>query len=522
VPGAPRGLNWWEGPQFRMSDLMAALPPPAPPPPPLAPTVTPQDIVARTPPPNPSDPGGAQPGGGGPGGGPGGLGPGPSPGQANPGMGGGVYDPGGNLTFSGYPGVYSQSPVDINSQFATGLGLAGAAVPFPGAGTALGALGGYIDASRYNATNAQYGLPGTVNPWGSAAAAALAGIGVPFTDINLAHLFGVPTARERQDALINAAPPGLYNDMGYGALAANAPVGPATVGSPPSASYPPGFADWNASLAVVSPVEDPNAPMPTSSFFGGLFGVDPTAAGKGDFDAGGWGAAQADKGGEAAGSTGSASDKGADASRGGDVSGSSGYGGDNDGGEYARGGMIGAPPGRYAAGGIVSRAAGNMPTRREFPPIDVLPRDYMSDTPAGGAYMNDQPMEPPPPSVREQMIQDAMQDYLRGRNRTGYPEQFAAGGSVMPPQAPGANITPAQFGMLRAIDPPGPDDQIGALQTGEGVLTRAAIARYPGLLDAANAGKLDPAKVQGLLAGAPKPTPRPRNKLKGASGGMLS
>src|SRR5262245_983606 len=42
-PGAPYGLNWWTGPRFNISDLMATMPPP---PPPLAPSTTPQDSGA--------------------------------------------------------------------------------------------------------------------------------------------------------------------------------------------------------------------------------------------------------------------------------------------------------------------------------------------------------------------------------------------------------------------------------------------------------------------------------------------
>jgi hypothetical protein len=80
------------------------------------------------------------------------------------------------------------------------------------------------------------------------------------------------------------------------------------------------------------------------------------------------------------------------------------------------------------------------------------------------------------------------------------PGRYAAGGAV---RVPDANITPAQFGLLRGIDPPGPDDQIGALQSGEGVLTRATMRKYPGLLDAANAGKIPAKKLTGLLAVAP-------------------
>lgn len=46
-------------------------------------------------------------------------------------------------------------------------------------------------------------------------------------------------------------------------------------------------------------------------------------------------------------------------------------------------------------------------------------------------------------------------------------------------------------------DPPGPDDQIAAVQSGEGVLTRKAMKRHPGLLDALNKG--DVKRARGLL-----------------------
>jgi hypothetical protein len=226
VPGAPQGLSWWDGNTFRMSGMP---PPPVAPLPPVATaaTPTPQDtatqqgsgLLAPT-----TGAGGAQPGGGGPGTGPGGVG-------------GGGQD----TTTSGYPGVYAQAPGELNSQFGNVMGTAGMGVPYPGAGTALGALGGFIDASRYNGINAQYGVPGTVNPWGSAAHEILSGIGVPFTDWDLAALFDVPSARARHLGLVDDAGYIGRDAMGYGALAANQPVGPVTRESGQFASYPAGF-----------------------------------------------------------------------------------------------------------------------------------------------------------------------------------------------------------------------------------------------------------------------------------------
>lgn len=63
----------------------------------------------------------------------------------------------------------------------------------------------------------------------------------------------------------------------------------------------------------------------------------------------------------------------------------------------------------------------------------------------------------------------------------------------------------AKGGMVRApamsmIDPPGPDDQMAGLETGEGVLTKDAMQHYPGLLAAANAKKIDRKKLRGLLS----------------------
>lgn len=68
----------------------------------------------------------------------------------------------------------------------------------------------------------------------------------------------------------------------------------------------------------------------------------------------------------------------------------------------------------------------------------------------------------------------------------GYdPGLYAKGGKVRPnPESP---------------NPPGEDDQMIGAETGEGILTREAMKRYPGLLAAANSGRLHPKKVKGLL-----------------------
>lgn len=61
---------------------------------------------------------------------------------------------------------------------------------------------------------------------------------------------------------------------------------------------------------------------------------------------------------------------------------------------------------------------------------------------------------------------------------------FAKGGRV-PKPGPGS------------YNPPGPDDQIAAVQSGEGLLTRTAMKKFPGLLEALNKG--DAKKARGLL-----------------------
>ena len=79
---------------------------------------------------------------------------------------------------------------------------------------------------------------------------------------------------------------------------------------------------------------------------------------------------------------------------------------------------------------------------------------------------------------------------------SGDPGLYAKGGKVAQPLVPG--------------DPPGPDNRIIGAQTGEGVLTRRAMLKYPGLLGAANAGRLDPGEVRGLLGAKQRPdTPDP-------------
>jgi hypothetical protein len=426
VPGAPYGLHGWNGNQFQLFGNLPPLPPAAEPPPPLAATPTMQDAAVRPAAVALTGAGGAEPGGGGPGGGPGGIGPGTYPGQPNPGMGGGVYAPGGDQTFSGFPGVYAQAPGELNSQFGSAGGtlgaLGGSIGGIPGPGTVLGFGGGALDAARYNAINAQYGVPGHINPWLAGATSVLEGIGVPFTNWNLANLFDVPSTRARQLGLVDDAGYIGREAMGYGALAANAPHTPgAPFGNtgwnasmnPTMGQYPPGFFENEAKLAAQAAI-DPGVKAGVDIATGK--GIDPGidtakgASGQGAVDVSASSSRGTDKGGGSDQGSGDTSKSGQD--KGGDVSGTSGVA---DGSGYKfRGGLIGRPPGQA-----------------------------------------------------------------------------------------GDDITRDQFGMLRGIDPPGPDDQIAAVQSGEGVLTRKALARYPGLLAAANAGTLDPAKVKGLLGAMP-------------------
>jgi hypothetical protein len=394
----------------------------------MAASVTPQDVAA-------SRGAGALSGQGGGGGGEGGGG---LLGSGQTGNVGGASGGGQNTTTSGVQGVYAQGPLDINSRFGTGLGIAGSAVPFPGGSLPLSGLGGMIDAGRYQGALNQAGIQGNINPWSAGLSSIAASIGIPFTDLNLASAFGMPTARQQvEDALranLAAVGPNQWNTSMYegphafGINEANARVDPVTRESSQYASYPAGF--MASELTRQSLNEDVAREIARNN---DIFGTPDVA--KGAFDAGAWGGAYADKGGtDPGGSTGSASDKGDTSASPGGSGGSSGWGGDKGGtsdrdtGQYVRGGLIGAPP-----------SAG------------------------------------------------------RGAGR------YAAGGAVGD-----ANITPRQFGTLRGIDPPGPDDQIGALQTGEGVMTRASMQKYPGLLNAANKGTLNPTHVQGLLAPRPK------------------
>jgi hypothetical protein len=403
LPGAPMRVNWWtpsaspwQLSRFNISDLLATLPPAQSP---LTPTVTPQDDAASQGAVNLStDTGGAQTGGGGPGTGPGGI--------------GGASGGGQDRTTSGIQGVYAQSPIEMDSRFGQAgglLGMVGGGIGgIPGIGTAAGALGGAIDAARYAGVLNQNGIANNINPWTAALASAMPSI--PFTDRGLAGLFGIPSARQQfenelRTNLATVGPTALNTSQPISRI--DPVTGEMTVDVAPVAAFDPASLGrdqgYGGALGVMG------APQGQTGYQSGTYvsgiegGSDPSQAGYGGAPSVGGGAVDPSGGGRGAGGGDTGRDTG-----------------------FYRGGLIGAPPGRYAAGGMV----GGMPT------------------------------------------------------------------------APGDNISPAAFGALRAINPPGPDDQIGALQTGEGVIRRDAMKRYPGLLDAVNSGVLDPKKVAGLLAPA--------------------
>lgn len=84
-------------------------------------------------------------------------------------------------------------------------------------------------------------------------------------------------------------------------------------------------------------------------------------------------------------------------------------------------------------------------------------------------------------------------DVFSGGYDAGYGGMSGADGGMFG-WAKGGRIPRPMPGMH---DPPGPDDQIAAVQSGEGVLTRKAMKRHPGLLDALNKG--DVKRARGLL-----------------------
>jgi hypothetical protein len=437
LPGAPMRVNWWtpaaspwQLSRFNISDLLATLPPVQSP---LTPTVTPQDDAAqagavelRT------DTGGAQGGGGsGPGTGPGGLGRDPTAQERNPGTGFAI-DRSGLLGMTATPGspdyigTYGEkagpwgtvgappgSPAAFNSNYglyggALGFGL-GTALGVPGIGMALGTIGENVDLARYVDNLRASGVP--IDP--SYVQATIAGLSsLPF---GLGNIFGTSARQQQENARREALAMGNMNVTSRGPTAID-DVEKTILENPEI------FGLQNAGYIGpgTPPAFDP-ASLGREAGYGGTAGVMGAPQGGTGYQSGTY------VSGIEGGSPDSAAGYGGapTTSGGGSVSGIGNSGVDFGGGDrfgFYKGGLIGAPPGRYAAGG--------------------------------------------------QVLQ------------------------------PGDNISPAAFGMLRAINPPGPDDQIGALQSGEGVLTRAAIARYPGLLAAANAGTLDPGRVKGLLTPA--------------------
>jgi len=403
VPGAPQGVHQWFGPEFRMSDLMATLPPAAPVAPPLAATPTPQDVATRQGAVSLTDAGGG--GGSGTGGSQvgsasGGSGPQGAYGNAaTP-----YYDYGGatgrDTSNSGYRGVYAD-PLNVDSRFGQAGGLLGTATPYPGAGTALGTAGSVVDALRLGGALDQAGVPHNISPWTAAGYGLLSSVGVPFTDYNLARAFGVASPQQQYTRAVNAFDPYNTSQPVFGAIQANEPQAPgAPFGQtgwgpgmdPTRGAYPASFVEANPQMfdgsLAATPAAPPAAPVSQQeldAFAASVFGG----------------------GGEAA--------PAPDAPSSPDPSFAGGY-------DAGYGGMSGAEGGTYgwAKGGLIG-----------------LPLS-------------------------------------RGRAQPGLP-----------------------------VDPPGPDDTMIPAQVGEGVLTKAAVKRYPGLLDAANAGKLNPKRVKGLLGATP-------------------
>ena len=379
-PGAPHGLNWWQGPQFMISDLLASAPPP---PPPLAPTLTSQDATPAftVDPGNAGATGDAGSYGGDGAGQPGTLGglgqPDPYAQGMNPYAGSG---PLGNLV-TGWGSTFNNPATYTPAQFDSRYGLlggtlgmtAGTLAGVPGLGTGLGTIGEVIDLGRYVDNLRAAGI--SIDP--NYLSAALAGASsLPF---GIGNLFGTSARAQSENARRDALAEGVV-------------VG----------NVDPAILDRSAA-----------APAPFDPTYGGSFDLSY-----------GYGAAPGGEGTMAApqGQTGYAS------------------------GVYGSG--IGVDPN---AGGVGPSAdqGGSDPNAR------------------GGDF--------------------------------GFADRFgwSTGGAIGAPLSRG----PARPGL--PIDPPGPDDTMIPAQVGEGVLTRKAMQTYPGLLDAANSGRLDPAKVGGLLSAKP-------------------
>lgn len=153
------------------------------------------------------------------------------------------------------------------------------------------------------------------------------------------------------------------------------------------------------------------------------------------------------------------------------------------------GGGTGGTSYGYATGGVISRAGRNA---RPSQFSRTLP-DYMTDADMNRAAGSQGNWSPPVPPGVQRLMDMIEMGAARNAPVTG-PLDPAPD---RPSYAKGGEITPQQMSALNAIDPPGPDDQIAAVQTGEGVLTRKAMKRFPGLLDALNRG--DVKKARGIL-----------------------
>lgn len=127
--------------------------------------------------------------------------------------------------------------------------------------------------------------------------------------------------------------------------------------------------------------------------------------------------------------------------------------------------------------------AGNVsPNLMPGPIAPLEPTSFWSDIFGSGA--SDQP---------NIGYDQTVNDVFAGGYDAGYGGMSGGNGGVYG-FAKGGRIPHPMPGMH---DPPGPDDQIAAVQSGEGVLTRKAMKRHPGLLDALNRG--DMKRARGLL-----------------------
>jgi hypothetical protein len=310
LPGAPRVLNWWAGPQFNISDLLATLPPPMPPAP-TTPASTPQDQAAQD---NALSLGGRV--------------------DDTAAGGGSTGTPTGGVAPSAASGgTLNTAPANFSSNFGPIAGtigsIAGMAAGVPGLGTGLGLAGSMLDLSRYSDNLRSHGI--AIDP--NYASAALASVtGLPF---GLGSLFGTSARQQaenaRRDALANGIfgtdPFGIGASSSWNADLANAatpaqglisgdlPYGAPVTGT--AAQYPAGFLDWSSGLASQDTQgQADKAAAQAAGDYGSIGGKDASYGGLGQgYDSGGNYGGSMDKGG------GDRNDPGALYSRGGVVRG---------------------------------------------------------------------------------------------------------------------------------------------------------------------------------------------------------